>query len=320
MSHEAVRWALDVRGLRPGPSLVLIRLADHANSITGRCFPSHATLMEETGFGRDAIREHLRALMDAGLIVLDDSKKHHAYVLNVGSAPADRAEKSPYEGGTIGRKNRPMPEAIGRKNRHDRAEIPAYRAEKPPLTREGTREENQGGISISTVAPSPSHSQRAQARDEPPRNVIAFPKADPPATEGSLFGEPAVPALASPSSAEAFEASWAAYGRKGSKAEARREWDAAVKRLRAERPARGPSDIRRALDERLPFMAEEFKYRPDFCRWLKRSLFDEDVEAMARRRNSRPVTVAEEMLHDLGMTAAEIDAMCNPPRRTTHGD
>lgn len=55
--------------IRPNALSVLLAIAIHLNKKTGRCFPSHDTIMRLTGLGRDAVYTALDVLRDNGLLV-----------------------------------------------------------------------------------------------------------------------------------------------------------------------------------------------------------------------------------------------------------
>lgn len=67
MSHKALIWATQRRGLKPATKLLLIQLADHHNPVNG-CFPGQELLAEECEISVRSVREHLGILENMGLI------------------------------------------------------------------------------------------------------------------------------------------------------------------------------------------------------------------------------------------------------------
>lgn len=68
MSHRATTWAIEQRGLNPGPKLLLLLLADRHNKDTRRCDPSQERLAHDAGMSRASVNRNLKKLEDAGLI------------------------------------------------------------------------------------------------------------------------------------------------------------------------------------------------------------------------------------------------------------
>lgn len=68
MSAEHVGWAFRQQGLSPTRKLVLLALADRCNKDTLRCDPSIRRLMDDTGLGRTAIFDAMKALEESGFI------------------------------------------------------------------------------------------------------------------------------------------------------------------------------------------------------------------------------------------------------------
>ena len=67
MSHEATRWAVQQRGLKPAERIVLFCLADRHNTSRG-CFPSQQTLADDAEMSERSVRRHLASLEAKGLI------------------------------------------------------------------------------------------------------------------------------------------------------------------------------------------------------------------------------------------------------------
>lgn len=68
MSHKAVNWALEQVELKPGPWIVLIKLADRHNKDTLRCDPNQALLASDCNMSRATLNRHLDDLEAAGLL------------------------------------------------------------------------------------------------------------------------------------------------------------------------------------------------------------------------------------------------------------
>lgn len=101
-----------------------------------------------------------------------------------------------------------------------------------------------------------------------------------PDSEGGCKGE----TRTKPEYTPEFEAAWDAYGRKGAKRAASREFIEAVKRVRAR--AQPPPDVAGWLSERAGLYRAIHdqhnlpKFRKDFERWLKDGLYDFDEAAL----------------------------------------
>lgn len=67
MSHEATKWALRQRGLKPAAKIVLFYLCDHHNS-EGGCFPSQELLAAECEISRASLNNQLNELEAMGLL------------------------------------------------------------------------------------------------------------------------------------------------------------------------------------------------------------------------------------------------------------
>jgi len=68
MSFQAMTWAVSQQCDSSGEKLVLIMLANHTNSHTGQCNPSHKLLADECSMGVSTLKRHLQSLTDKGLI------------------------------------------------------------------------------------------------------------------------------------------------------------------------------------------------------------------------------------------------------------
>ena len=68
MSHQATKWALAQRGLKPAAKIVLFYLCDHHNDERG-CFPSQELLASECEMSRSTLNLQLAKLEEMGLIL-----------------------------------------------------------------------------------------------------------------------------------------------------------------------------------------------------------------------------------------------------------
>jgi hypothetical protein len=93
MSYQASDWAVAQPVGNASAKLVLLILAHHRNPLTGRCFPSVATIASETGLSDRGVRLAIARLAKLGLIELRGSTTRRHYHLNV-TAPAPGADVS----------------------------------------------------------------------------------------------------------------------------------------------------------------------------------------------------------------------------------
>lgn len=70
MSVYATAWAWR-QHVAGSAKLILLKLADQAND-DGTCFPSQKTIGRDTGLGKTAVKDNLRKLRDAGLILAEE--------------------------------------------------------------------------------------------------------------------------------------------------------------------------------------------------------------------------------------------------------
>lgn len=68
MSHAAMNWAMQQRGLKPAAFRVLLNLCDRHNPDHG-CFPSQQLLADDCEMSRSTLNEHLNGLEEAQLLV-----------------------------------------------------------------------------------------------------------------------------------------------------------------------------------------------------------------------------------------------------------
>lgn len=92
MSNEALTWAFRQTEVKPGPRFVLVVLADMADE-RHSCFPSVATIASRTGYSERAVKSHLLALTELGLVQRverwreNGSQRSNRFVLSVGASP-----------------------------------------------------------------------------------------------------------------------------------------------------------------------------------------------------------------------------------------
>lgn len=67
MSHKAVTWAIEQRGISPAAKIVLWHLCDRYHPDHG-CFPSQETLADDCELSRSSLNNQLNALETVGLI------------------------------------------------------------------------------------------------------------------------------------------------------------------------------------------------------------------------------------------------------------
>jgi len=101
MSNRAITWAYR-QELKAGPKFVLVTLADMADQ-EHSCYPGVGTLAELTGYGRTAVRTHIEALIDAGLVTTQRRHKGN------GARTSDRYYLAVE--GHVGAESGPTPEA-----------------------------------------------------------------------------------------------------------------------------------------------------------------------------------------------------------------
>lgn len=94
MSIQAVAWALEQHINDPRSKLVLISLANHADHVTGRCWPSMATIGREASCRRETVLRHVKALEESGFIKVIRAagglrKRVHTYELCMSRCATD---------------------------------------------------------------------------------------------------------------------------------------------------------------------------------------------------------------------------------------
>lgn len=73
MSFEAMAWAVKW-DLPVKQKITLLMLSNRINSDTGRCFPSVKGLAADCGMSETSVREALRSLKEAGIIIVHERK------------------------------------------------------------------------------------------------------------------------------------------------------------------------------------------------------------------------------------------------------
>ena len=71
VSVKAVAWVLDdLQGLKPGPTLVMLALADFADE-RNSCFPGQKTLAARARCSKRSVINYLKELQDLGLLSVE---------------------------------------------------------------------------------------------------------------------------------------------------------------------------------------------------------------------------------------------------------
>lgn len=88
MSFQAMTWAVSAPVESSGQRLVLIMLANHCNSHTGQCNPSHKMLAEECCMGVSTLKNHIKRLEELNLLrivhkSIDGVSLPNQYMLNL---------------------------------------------------------------------------------------------------------------------------------------------------------------------------------------------------------------------------------------------
>jgi hypothetical protein len=97
MSFQAMTWAIGQKTTNAGQKLVLLMLANHSNSHTGQCNPSHKLLAEECSMGLSTLKGHIAALEEAGYLriihkAIEGVSLPNQYHLNLGGVGQNLAE------------------------------------------------------------------------------------------------------------------------------------------------------------------------------------------------------------------------------------
>lgn len=99
MSIQAVAWAINQKTGSPAGKVVLMCIANYADE-AGECWPSQATIAEETELSERSVREWLTRLEEAGLLMrehrqrADGSRKSDLIKLNIQPAKSTGREQT----------------------------------------------------------------------------------------------------------------------------------------------------------------------------------------------------------------------------------
>lgn len=110
MSFQAMAWACTQR-IPATQKIVLLMLANRTNHDTGKCIPKIKTLAEDCGMSESGVKLALKALSDAGLIVVipryqDSIQLPNAYHLAMDEGVTSEGGGSPRNPGGVTRKPR----------------------------------------------------------------------------------------------------------------------------------------------------------------------------------------------------------------------
>lgn len=101
MSIQAVAWALEVDCPSAPAKLVLVALANYADE-DGQCFPSLTKLSKIAGTTRQNVSQHIKKLIDAGLVSKQERERHNGSQASNTYVLAITGGKAPVEGGQVG--------------------------------------------------------------------------------------------------------------------------------------------------------------------------------------------------------------------------
>lgn len=190
VSFAAIRWAwtTPARGVQQH---VLLALANYHNRDTGHCDPSNAEIAEATGLGATTVRRAIRALEDAGLLIVKDTtggrQQRARYVFPTDEVKTDTRPERPSKRGT---KTRPERSSIA-------GDTQPERPSNDPDTRPERRENSAGAADVVL---------RTRTGKREPGTTGAAAAA--PDTEDGLFGEPDRAATATTVNAGHAVAAW----------------------------------------------------------------------------------------------------------------
>ena len=99
MSFEAMAWAVKWN-LPVKQKIVLLMLANRVSPDTGRCFPSVKGLSDDCGMSETSVKEAIRSLKDAGLVIAHERRIEgvslsNEYELDMGKFPPPRRHTPP---------------------------------------------------------------------------------------------------------------------------------------------------------------------------------------------------------------------------------
>jgi hypothetical protein len=107
MSFQAMTWAIGQKTANAGQKLVLLMLANHCNSHTGQCNPSHKLLADECSMGLSTLKGHIAALEAAGYLriihkSIEGVSLPNQYHLNLVGVGQNLTEGQPESDGGVG--------------------------------------------------------------------------------------------------------------------------------------------------------------------------------------------------------------------------
>lgn len=107
MSFQAMTWAIGQKTANAGQKLVLLMLANHCNSHTGQCNPSHKLLAEECSMGLSTLKGHIAALEEAAYLriihkSIEGVSLPNQYHLNLEGVGQNLTEGQPESDGGVG--------------------------------------------------------------------------------------------------------------------------------------------------------------------------------------------------------------------------
>lgn len=95
MSHQAITAAISARDFSSSEKLVLMILAYRANEKDGTCFPSLASIAEDTGCNLKTVRKALHALQEAGWLIDTGKRVGNTHQITVWQVVSDESERVP---------------------------------------------------------------------------------------------------------------------------------------------------------------------------------------------------------------------------------
>src|ERR1035437_7455063 len=95
MSYLLLQAAARVKGLKPQERCVLVNLADRANRLTKRCFPSVGRIAADMCISEREVHRVLKKLRDSGLVTITGKtyRGTNIYLLNLDVEPDSKSGK-----------------------------------------------------------------------------------------------------------------------------------------------------------------------------------------------------------------------------------